>query len=44
MDVHQIVRDRAGHVVKDELVQHVYLVEDGLIRSMEIRKFSASRS
>jgi hypothetical protein len=42
VDVHQIVRDRAGHVVKDELVQHVYLVEDGLIRSMEIRKPSPS--
>ena len=42
VDVHQIVRDRAGHVVKDELVQHVYLVENGLIRSMEIRKPSPS--
>src|SRR5437016_14255535 len=44
VDVHQVVRDRAGHVVKDEMVQHVYLVEGGLIRSMEIRKFSGSRS
>ena len=44
VDVHQIVRDLAGRVVKDEMVQHVYLVEGGLIRSMEIRKPLAPRS
>ena len=38
VDVQQVVRDRAGNLVKDEMVQHVYLIEDGLIRSMEIRK------
>lgn len=38
VDVHQVVRDRAGTVVKDELVQHVYRIEAGLIRSMEIRR------
>jgi hypothetical protein len=35
--VHQVVRDLAGRVVKDEMVRHVYRLEGGLIRSMEIR-------
>jgi predicted N-acetyltransferase YhbS len=38
VDVRQVVRDRAGTLVADEMVQHVYRVEDGLVRSMEIRK------
>jgi ketosteroid isomerase-like protein len=37
VDVHQVVRDLAGHVLKDEMVQHVYRFEDGLVKSMEIR-------
>ncbi|HEX9479969.1 MAG TPA: nuclear transport factor 2 family protein [Methylomirabilota bacterium] len=37
VDVRQVVRDRAGALVKDEMVQHVYRIEEGLIRSMEIR-------
>ena len=37
IDVHQVVRDRTGAVITDQVVQHAYLVEDGLIRSMEIR-------
>jgi hypothetical protein len=37
VDVHQVVRDLNGNVVVDQGVQHVYLLEDGLIRSMEIR-------
>ena len=36
--VHQVVRDRVGRVVRDEVVQHVYTIEAGLIRTMEIRK------
>jgi hypothetical protein len=32
-----MVRDRAGALLKDEMVQHVYRIEGGLIRSMEIR-------
>ena len=43
VDVQQVVRDRAGNLVKDEIVQHVYLIADGLIRSMEIRKPSRMR-
>jgi hypothetical protein len=38
VDVHQVVRDRAGNLIADEMVQHVYLIENGLVRSMEIRK------
>jgi hypothetical protein len=37
VDVHQVVRDLAGKVLVDRTVQHVYLIEGGLIRSMEIR-------
>lgn len=37
VDVRQVVRDRAGALLKDETVQHVYRLEDGLVRDMEIR-------
>ena len=37
VDVHQVVRDRSGHVVADRMVRHVYVIEDGLIKRMEIR-------
>ena len=36
--VHQVVRDWGGNVVSDGLVEHVYRIEAGLIRSMEIRE------
>jgi hypothetical protein len=38
IDVHQVVRDRTGAVLADQMVQHAYRVEGGLIRSMEIRQ------
>jgi uncharacterized protein len=38
VDVHQVVRDREGAVVADRMVQHVYLVDAGLVRHMEIRQ------
>jgi hypothetical protein len=41
VDVHQVVRDTAGNVVADQMVQHIYRIEYGLIRSMEIRKSAA---
>jgi ketosteroid isomerase-like protein len=41
VDVHQVVRDLAGNVVADQMVQHIYRIEHGLIRSMEIRKSAA---
>jgi hypothetical protein len=37
LQVHQVVRDLDGKILLDHMVQHVYLVQDGLIRSMEIR-------
>jgi hypothetical protein len=42
VDVRQVVRDRAGALLKDEMVRHVYRIEDGLIRSMEIRPGSGA--
>ena len=38
VDVHQVVRDLDGNLLSDQTVQHVYRIEDGLVRSMEIRK------
>ena len=38
VDVHQVVRDLGGTVLGDRMVQHLYLIEDGLIRNMEIRE------
>jgi ketosteroid isomerase-like protein len=37
VDVHQVVHDKAGNLLADRKVQHVYDIRDGLIRSMEIR-------
>jgi ketosteroid isomerase-like protein len=36
VEVHQVVRDLAGAVLKDQTVRHVYAIEGGLIRHMEI--------
>ena len=36
--VHQVVRDRAGNLRSDQMVQHIYVLETGLSRSMRIRK------
>ena len=38
VDVHQVVRDLAGKVLMDRMVEHVYSLQDGLIRSMDIRE------
>lgn len=38
VDVHQVVRDLAGNILKDQVVQHVYSFRDGLIERMDIRK------
>jgi ketosteroid isomerase-like protein len=38
VDVHQTVRDLSGKVLADQMVQHVYSLQDGLIKYMEIRK------
>jgi ketosteroid isomerase-like protein len=41
VEVHQVVRDLTGKILKDQVVRHVYAFEDGLIRSMEIREADA---
>ena len=37
VDVHQVIKDLEGSMLADEIVQHVYQLEDGLIRRMDIR-------
>lgn len=36
VDVHQVVRDLSGKILRDGMVQHVYSIEDGLISRMDI--------
>jgi hypothetical protein len=36
VDVHQVVRDRAGAVLVDQMVRHVYRLRDGLVARMDI--------
>jgi SnoaL-like protein len=36
--VHQSVRDLEGNLIFEGMVEHIYLIEDGLIRSMDIKK------
>ena len=38
VDVHQVIRDLHGAVLLDQMVQHVYSIEDGLIVRMDIRE------
>jgi ketosteroid isomerase-like protein len=40
--VHQTVRDLTGKVLVDRLVEHVYQIQDGLIRKMDIREIAAT--
>jgi ketosteroid isomerase-like protein len=37
VDVHQVVHDKSGKLVVDQMVRHVYEIRDGLIQSMLIR-------
>jgi ketosteroid isomerase-like protein len=37
VEVHQVVHDKSGKLVVDQMVRHVYDIRDGLIRGMEIR-------
>lgn len=37
-EVHQVVRDLSGNTLLDRSVQHVYLIQDGLILRMDIRE------
>jgi hypothetical protein len=38
VEVKQVVHDMQGTLLMDRMVQHIYTMEDGLIRSMEIRE------
>lgn len=38
VEVHQVVYDLDGNLLGDQVIQHVYQIEDGLIKSMEIIK------
>jgi ketosteroid isomerase-like protein len=40
--VHQVVRDKSGKLVVDQMIQHEYEIRDGLIQSMEIREVGRS--
>jgi ketosteroid isomerase-like protein len=37
VDVHQVIRDLSGNILKDQIVKHVYSFRDGLIERMDIR-------
>ena len=36
--VHQVVHDMEGKLLADQMIHHIYTIEDGLIRTMEIKK------
>jgi ketosteroid isomerase-like protein len=38
VDVHQVVRDKAGSILKDQRVHHLYSFRDGLIERMDIQE------
>jgi len=38
VEVHQVVSDLGGDIIRDEIVQHVYSLRHGLIERMEIRQ------
>ncbi|HEY2548075.1 MAG TPA: nuclear transport factor 2 family protein [Candidatus Acidoferrum sp.] len=42
--VHQVVRDLGGNVLVDRDLQHIYSIQDGLIKSMAIRELSPNPS
>jgi hypothetical protein len=42
VEVRQVVRDGAGTLLIDQFVHHVYRIEDGLVRGMEIREAPAN--
>lgn len=37
VDVHQVVRDLNGNVIVDQMIQHLYAIEQGLIKRMDIK-------
>jgi hypothetical protein len=41
VSVHQVVYDKSGALLIDRTIEHVYRIESGLIRKMEIREHTA---
>jgi hypothetical protein len=39
--VHQVVRELSGKLLLDQRIEHVYRLEDGLIRKMDIEELAA---
>jgi nuclear transport factor 2 (NTF2) superfamily protein len=37
VEVHQIVRDLKGNVLADQMVGHIFQIENGLVRQFDIR-------
>lgn len=38
VEVHQVAKELQGNVLFDGIVKHIYTIENGLIKSMEIEK------
>jgi hypothetical protein len=38
VQVRAVVRDLDGNIISDAMIEHIYLIQDGLIQSMEIRE------
>lgn len=43
VEVHQVVRDLEGNTITDETIFHSYLVMQGVIKRMEIRKVTTGK-
>jgi hypothetical protein len=37
VEVHQIVRDKSGHVLVDQVAEHLYTISNGLAARMDVR-------
>ncbi len=37
VEVHQVVRDLSGNLLMDQMVGHIFRIEDGLVRRFDIR-------
>ena len=38
VEVHQVVRDRTGKVLSDDMVEHLYTLRDDLVERMDVRE------
>lgn len=43
VEVHQVVRDLSGHLLADQMVGHIFRIEDGMVRRFDIRGASTNR-